>query len=71
MLGNHKITFRKGIFLIGSSGEFSTPKSVPAVLEGGPISALIFRRRANIDSSFLAMPKIFLSAWLEEFFGFH
>ena len=57
------------MILVGSSGEFSTPGSVPAALDRDPISTLGFKvGKLALTHLFLEMPKIFFSARLEEFF---
>lgn len=68
MLCNYKIIFKTGEKQLAGLGSFETNETVPAVLDGDPISVLVFKKRTSFDSSFLEVPRIPYSARLEEFF---
>lgn len=68
MLCNYKIIFKRGQKQLAGFGSFETNETVPAVLDGDPISVLVFKKRTSFDSSFLDVPRILSSAQLEEFF---
>lgn len=68
MLCNYKIIFKRGKRELADSGSFETRETVPPVLDGDPISILVFKKGTSFDSSRPEVPRVLYSAWLEEFF---
>ena len=64
VLCNYKIILR-GRKPVGRFGEVWNTQ---AILGGDPISILVFKKGTSFGSSFLEVPRILCSAWLEEFF---